>query len=386
MTERAAPLSEPTCILHIGVHKTGSSSWQVLTVEQRDLLAEQYGIYCSSKWPNYTPPLRSLFQSHPEKYLGNIIRGANTPELAKKQNESYLADLWQDLEAAQGMHFMISAEGLSALRADEVKKFKELLNRQYSKYLVIAYLRHPLDWASSGAQQSLTGGKTLQDIHNAPPLVSYEKRIAPWLETFGHDALILRDFGLAAKERGSIVGDICRLLNIDEEIYAFQQKKSNESMSYVAAALLSKLNEVRPYMKEGAVAPNRSINDYSTFKKIKGSRFSLPDDLKETMQEAISTDLAWLKNEFNFEFAPVAPREDPPLALEPKTIESLALLVSDLTNESQAHLVRALHAEALVEAKDNPDLALKKLRHALRLNPYNEELQSALKSIKEKTG
>jgi hypothetical protein len=59
-------------ILHIGMHKTGSSSIQQILFENREVLLKHDCYYPESILMNHSHSLYTLFSSHAEKYHINV--------------------------------------------------------------------------------------------------------------------------------------------------------------------------------------------------------------------------------------------------------------------------------------------------------------------------
>ena len=166
-------VSVKVCFLHLGLHKTASSSFQQTCAANPKLLkANQlhYPIFqCQYSKPkrlkinNHSVPLRCLYDQDPSAYHINKRWKISNLDQA-------ICDYERQLDAALDTDFslILSGEGLSLLRPVALKK---LIDRIESRQFVIqplALVRSPLDYAHSIAQQLIRGGQHLELIGFGP--------------------------------------------------------------------------------------------------------------------------------------------------------------------------------------------------------------------------
>jgi hypothetical protein len=109
-------------ILHVGFHKTATSSFQATCVKNRELLADQ-GIYYPSfslgnkTINNHSAPIASLFSEHPSSLRVNVIQG----------HEGEVNQVREQFEKILGSqrNTLISGEGISMLSGNALGKLKE---------------------------------------------------------------------------------------------------------------------------------------------------------------------------------------------------------------------------------------------------------------------
>ena len=376
-------LSRRTCVLHIGVHKTGTTAIQEFFQENREALLKDHQIYFSKKWHNYTGPLRSVFQPSPEKYHFNVKKGVNTAPLAEQQNKSFLRDLHSDVSASEPGHLLISAEGLSTFDLGQVQALKAILDKSFAHYSIIAYLRHPVSWLPSSVQQNLKNGKTLEQILRRPNNIKYRRKILPWISVFGRGAVVLRDYEFAKQTPLGSVSDFCDLLGVDAKRMHAPAMTSNESLTQTAALLLSQLNRLRPYYVDGRISSDRVLNDYETLMKIEGEKFALPADVLKEVENECSQDLTWLEENCGFSFMNPGENERTKQDIPDATLESIALALSDLCNERTVYLIRALKAEALNLWQSDPAGAIEKLKEIFEIDPSDQKIGLAIQCVRE---
>ena len=109
--------------LHVGLHKTASTSFQLACAEQKDLLNQAgiaYPVFTceeanQSYIVNHSIPLYSLFSSSPESYHINIRWGIRDIEGCKA---SYSRQLSKALDESESI--ILSGEDVSLLSAREL--------------------------------------------------------------------------------------------------------------------------------------------------------------------------------------------------------------------------------------------------------------------------
>ncbi len=69
--------------LHIGLHKTGTSSLQSFLFEHRESLLRDLGVLYPSLNRNLSQPLFSLFSEQPQRYAQNIQGGYEDGKLGE---------------------------------------------------------------------------------------------------------------------------------------------------------------------------------------------------------------------------------------------------------------------------------------------------------------
>lgn len=155
-------------VVHIGIHKTGSSTLQSTFYSARDALLEA-GILYPSVSGNLSLPLSTVFQDIPP----STTKPVRSPLIDRSSLEKTRSNFRNALEADVGRDnwntVVFSAEGLTGFTTHEVVRFRDWLLGYVEEIYVIAYVRHPTDWARSAFQQRVKGGSTLASLHAAPP-------------------------------------------------------------------------------------------------------------------------------------------------------------------------------------------------------------------------
>jgi len=68
---------------------------------------------------------------------------------------------------------------------------------------------------------------------------------------------------------------------------------TNQSMSYEACMLFSRLNILRPKFVNGKIGLQRFAKDLGFYLKLDGHKFKIPREILETIKEDIATEISW---------------------------------------------------------------------------------------------
>lgn len=280
--------------LHIGMHKTGTSSLQATLFGSRNTLSENDIAYLDIE-DNHSAALFSLFTPAPEKYRVNIRRGINTAEKAAEHNRALAELLQQKLAATTCAHTIISGEDLSLLPKNRVPMLKGFLEPYFDHIQIIGYARPPVSFVNSLAQQALKGGATYDALTRTPPKPDYQWRFQKFLDTFGDEHVTLRPFIPDALKSNCIVADFLDAAGLPTALHRLLTvRRNNSSLSGVAALLLDHINHIAPAFQDGKPNPARPPDVPATVAQLKGAGFNLPREVVERALMDADWDISWM--------------------------------------------------------------------------------------------
>lgn len=252
--------------LHIGLHKTGSSSIQ----QSLRFYDDGSTFYAELGVANHSEPLISVFSSNYLEYRNFIIQGFNQKKI-KDLRKTTLSKLTSQISKDRNQ-MILSGEDLSDLKEDDIKKLIEFFNEKNIELVVIAYLRNPRDWRKSIFQQKIKGGESnikLAFVKNFRLI----KRLKRFQSVFGSSKIIIKDFNKSELKNGCVVEDFCSELKINPPN---QIINANESLSLPAIKLLFLFNN--------------SVPISSGNEEILKARFKLINLLKDSYKDNESLD------------------------------------------------------------------------------------------------
>ncbi len=268
-----------TAFVHIGIH----TAIQNRCAASRQVLADQ-GIHYLGGDPNHGERLCLAFW---EKDDALRLAGLawKDDDAAMRHRTRIQAELEAEIKGT-ALDILVSAEELSRFRHREVERFLLFLYRHVDRVRVIGYLRDPLDWMTSAAQQGTKWeGRCLDDVFDAPPLPRYAARFDPWLRL-----LPRRDIDLRAYPLDSIMSDISSALGLATHMPPANWV--NASASDRSTILYAHMNTCVPPFIEARHNPLRSF-DLVRDAQLPGQSFTLPTETVEAVASALEAERDW---------------------------------------------------------------------------------------------
>lgn len=243
----------PTLILHIGRHKSGTSSLQHFLGANRDWLDRQGVLYPRAGCSNRIAHHRLAGQCNPEASDGAelaSILAAMKAEIAPHHDRILLSsEAFQNVRKVSRLRQFITALGVGEVR-------------------VICYVREHLDYAISGFRQMVQNQDRFQTFANrAAGLGDMTPFIARWS---GIGDLSLRWYDRPLLKNGDIIADVCGQLGLEPgEVSLGDMNPSIGGNLLVYKLAVNRLNLPRP----GYGALSELARQHAPFR----SPFRVPD-------------------------------------------------------------------------------------------------------------
>lgn len=282
-------------LLHIGMHKTGSSSLQTSFFSSRETLLNA-GITYLDIEDNHSAAFYSLFCDAPEKYHINRRRGIHTLEQTAAHNRSLRKMLSEKLAAIDTDLTIISGEDLSLLPKPKVGELQQFLMSFFDDVRVIGYARPPVSFVNSMAQQSIRGGATMEHLSANPPAPNYQWRFQKFLDAFGADKVTLRQFSRETLKNGCIVTDFVNATGLPNHLCStLMISRRNDGLSMLAGTLLARMNAQIPVFVDDIPNPARKANVAARLQTLSGPAFKLTRDSTERALAESDWDIKWMQ-------------------------------------------------------------------------------------------
>lgn len=249
------------CYLHVGLHKTASSSFQSTCAKNKDLLQKcglTYPLFsCAaakrSRIENHSFPIKSLFTENPADFGHNKKWGIS--HIVEQVNASYESQLDKHLDSSDNL--IISGEEISRLSEKELSGFIEKIKAHDYVLKVVALVRSPYSAMCSAIQQQIKGGHYIKLISlNDRIPKSYNpqrfgkiKILKTLRKVFG-DSLSLHTFDDACSNPYGPVGFLLQDF-LGQNPSAFKYVRSNESMSNLSVRIANEFNKLNPAFVNG---------------------------------------------------------------------------------------------------------------------------------------
>lgn len=300
-----------TIFLHIGGHKTGTTSIQKSMKQAAELLASNGYLYPLFKLndyvlSNHSIPFFSLFTANPESYHINISEGFTSKEKIESLHGEYKKQLQDQLENFKGDKMVISGEDISVLDDDGVENLKRYLLEVTDSSVeikIILFCRNPITYARSHIQQSIKGGATLEDQIDNYALFSrthYTTRVTSFLKFFPRESIQVVKYEDSLRHQNGPLGAFLEIIGLDQQAASLcKSQRFNESASYEAVTLMSAINRKLPKFENNLLNVKREGYKQELILKISGAKFTLRPEFNQKIWEEARNDVHWLCEYFS---------------------------------------------------------------------------------------
>ncbi len=372
-------------VVHVGLHKTGTSTIQTTLLQNASSLEEHERIYFPRLAANHSVFVYPMFCDEPHRYAPVARTGATTPLAAERRNDRMRRKFEADFAKTSAQTLLLSGEDIALLNEAGLQRLKTWLTGHAERIDILIYVRDPVAWAASAAQQRIKGGATLATIADSPPNENIGKRIRLFQTVFGADAVIVRSFEAAISS--GLFADFCQTVGIDRTwVNTVRVETRNESMSREAVHLISVLNETHPLPNKARIAPGRMQGDIRAFSRLQGGKFRLPVALSQEIANRAAADLLWLKDTFGIDYtgqssSQTSEHTDDDTLADMIPVEFAADAVSAVVTQGAIREMELRAQIALME--DAPEKAQSIIRDMRIVDPGNPGIERVRRALRK---
>lgn len=292
--------------LHVGLHKTGTSSIQNwLAGNREELLAAGFVYPRSSVHHN---DLYLALCSAPEKEHANVRRGVIGAEAARAHAGAVLAEYGEAVRSAGERDIVISGEELCRLTLAELRALKDFFDPFVDDYEILCFVRSPVGFSTSYAQEAIKGGgSTLAIESRSPFLPQYRERIEKFVTLFSSERVRVVDFDDPGLKSAGAVRTFVNLLGPKAAALEPAEIRLNSALPMNAVQLLSRINELYPeFVSDGNGGeipnPKRARIPLQELSRLGGGPFRMDASWQEAVIAACARDVEWLRSEFGIDY------------------------------------------------------------------------------------
>jgi hypothetical protein len=294
-------------LLHMGVHKTATSSIQatLASTENEKILAESGWCYPKS-WPrNHGVSFRSVFCEDPFAYHVNRTRGYSKEKVVTLNKQSLL-DLAKEVALKCPDKLIFSGEGMSCLSHDGLYRLKKYLLQTFcpEEIRVVLYVRDPHKWRTSLIQQVIRAGVSPPSIEGMcldTKETNVALRVKDIWSVFGKAYTSVFSFEEAIDHPCGPAGHLSsKLLKVQSEDLLLVNK--NEGASSVACEIISFVSNKHPFFVKGGVNPKRRDRDVAPLEKVVGPKYMLPRSWRSRLWEKSLDEALWMKENLGINY------------------------------------------------------------------------------------
>lgn len=278
-------------ILHIGIHKTGTTSIQAALQGYDD-----HGVRVASfAEQNHSIPIYTMFSA--QRYDYHIWRnqGLTKDDIDKKMLD-YFEILQSDLRDERVGRLIISGEGMRNLNEMEQGELCTYFKSRGFRVKILCVVRNPVDWATSANQQYAVGGaKTLRAVNP-----EYKKSLSGFMqEVHVDDITVLKYEDLLEK---GLIKSISEIF----EIKLKERQRLNESITREALLLTYEFNNISmPTLgtRVRALARRKVLWEFRRFFSIQAGFTKLCLDEFDILDDGVEEELQFLKSNFGLVYS-----------------------------------------------------------------------------------
>lgn len=280
------------CILHVGMHKTGSSSIQASLAS----LPETGGLHFATiNAPNASLVINYAFRERP-----TFRKGSNAaPGMIRRRRERARKRFTEYMALHRDEDVLLSAEAMVHLMPHELDDLLQAI--PHAEKRAIGYVRSPKSYMSSAAQERIKGGEFALSIEKLFP--QYAALFTKFIERIPTE---LYHFDRARLKQGCVVQDFCSRLGIRIEPESVLNQ--NESLSGEAVKLIFCWNSWRHSV--GLDGDTRLSVLPRLLSELRGTPFRLSSALTGAVAQKNAGMIDWVEHRLGSPFAAESPADE----------------------------------------------------------------------------
>lgn len=292
---------ERRVLLHLGMHKTGSTSIQAVWNGYKDERTE----YAALGLPNHSLVLQRAFL---EGKAADRVYKNSTEERRPKQQEAALRRL-DEVLSGTGRSVILSGESLFRFDRDSARRTAEFLRGHVARIDSLLYVRAPESFARSVFQERLKKGEASFDLRHIVP--AYKSRSLHWAEALGAEPTYVM-FDRPTLHEGDVVADFGMRAGLDLAWARSRAHLQNRNTSLSAEAMAA-LYVLRHRLGVPAAHEEERVRQRRLVEVLQGfgtRRYDFGRDLMQAALDERAEDIAWIQERMGRTF-PAEPVKDP---------------------------------------------------------------------------
>lgn len=277
-----------TCWLHIGMHKTGSTSIQANLAQIQDPKGWRY--ISVARGPNMGKALYAMFATNPHRFHW-FVKQDKPPKDIDRWGADLRKRFTNAIDAVTEDIVIVSAEALPLIDKKGLAALRDLLKSRFDVIKVIGYVRPPLGYINSMFQQQVKHGRGEFGFKGAQP--KYRHRFQKFDALFGRENVLLRKFDPSSFPNGCIVEDFCAQVGIQGPPPG-GARRVNESLCREACGLLYAYRKFGPGYGSGPNVLRENSAIIRPMFAMCGAKFNLDESL--LAKQVRRADLEYMEN------------------------------------------------------------------------------------------
>ena len=286
------------CVLHFGLHKTGSSSIQRFL--RHDLRDRRFFYPASSDQPDlkdncHNRPLCCAFRDAPEKYHSHAKEGVELAEL-RARGEWFKNEMGGGDASPEAETLVLSAEELSNYEPQELARLVDFLHGRNLVVDAAGYARKYKTLQESRFQQAVRApgrfGSAYPPENRRYALFPYRQKLEKFSELLGPSTVRIASFESAILSCGGVLGDFCHHVGIKQEIT--MSHRANEGLSLDAVRLIYAFRKFHLAPSVGKDAMAADVRLVAKMSELKGDRLVFHSSFFLRSERNWRADVDWI--------------------------------------------------------------------------------------------
>jgi hypothetical protein len=292
-----------TIILHVGLHKTGTTSIQAsCQFRHHDLLLRHGVKYASFRFmgklrPNHSGPVTAALLDDPDQYSEEWRVGlGGDPGRAQQEFRRHFDQVLENPEADT---LLLSGEIFSIFQVKHMKQLRKRLLRHAEQLRVLVYLRNPLHSIESMMEQRVRAGA----VPRPDALVGLMKKRYLNLDKAFGPALEAYNFDDCASGPLGLVGSFLHTCGVpQQDLRDLEVEMANVRGSLEGYRIMEAINLRYPSNPEAGQTTLRQPRDTRPLYALPGARFGLFDDREAPWLQQARAEKHWFEERLGFKF------------------------------------------------------------------------------------
>lgn len=275
-------------VLHIGLHKTGSTAIQSAFKGFDDGITK----YADLGYENHSIPFYTAYSAAHLDYHIWKTAGLTPTQIERKRSEC-IAAIKDSIERSRDRRLIFSGEDISLLPETALRVIAELFGARNGGAQIIAYVRAPLSFIQSNFQEELRAGRGI--VSPSPP--RYRSRLEKFIRVFSQTNVVVRNFDRASLHEQDVIKDFSSVIGV---MPPREGQHDNASVSTEAVKVLYHTNNMffgHGETKHVSIARQRMV---AHLRDLLPGKLHIPPSLLSGIVE--HDDLDWLHSVTGIDF------------------------------------------------------------------------------------
>ena len=284
-------------IIHAGLHKTGTSSIQSVLSASRALLSEQGILYPSfgeNGWENHSVPLALLFMNEGNPGFHSVKKNFPDEDSRSIAQDRVLQDFLLEFIRCGEQNILLSGEDISIFKKNELENLKYFFSNVFDcKFEIIVYVREPVSYVVSGAQEMVRAGiKTLGEAIRIGNLQQVGMKISNLVDVFGTGSIRVFDYGDSGSVGNDVVKHFFSAIGLASPLSMTDMPRANLASSLEKILVLSAVKKLQ----------SSSLARIAQALPDQGSKIILGEASRRMVWNACKADVQFLRDDYGIDY------------------------------------------------------------------------------------